>query len=257
MDLAPVRKFLLASYYDLPNVLFIGALVLGSLTGYLALVWVAMGMILNFGATYAGHFILVGLAWIFNSIAAPARKVSALQKIFPAADVAWPISAKPMDRFGSPAAPVAANGDAGAGLIPSLWISSASFFAIFSLINSGNVLSTPAAPSKEEADNLSADDKDKVSARQAFSASTIFVGLLFMLLIFLRRFTGYETWTSTISGMLIGGGMAAGYWSLLYTYGAARIPDVLQVLGSMAPNRSGSETPVMCVPPPREEEQDE
>ena len=47
MDLIAVREFLLSTYHDLPNVIFMGSLLLGSMFGYLPLVWVAVGMMFN------------------------------------------------------------------------------------------------------------------------------------------------------------------------------------------------------------------
>ena len=54
MSLDAARSFLLGAYHDLPNVLFMGSLVLGSITGYLPLVWVSLGLILN-GASVAAE----------------------------------------------------------------------------------------------------------------------------------------------------------------------------------------------------------
>jgi len=47
MSVARMRQFLLGLYHDLPNVLFTGSFVLGSITGYLPLVWVSLGLIFN------------------------------------------------------------------------------------------------------------------------------------------------------------------------------------------------------------------
>ena len=47
MGFLDAREFLLGAYHDLPNVLFLGSLLIGSVFGYLPLVWMAVGMMLN------------------------------------------------------------------------------------------------------------------------------------------------------------------------------------------------------------------
>ena len=61
MSVVRLRQFLIGLYHDLPNILFSGSLVLGSVTGYLPLVWVSMGLIVNaFGvASLQGLFELL------------------------------------------------------------------------------------------------------------------------------------------------------------------------------------------------------
>jgi hypothetical protein len=222
MDLAPVRKFLLASYYDLPNILFVGSLVLGSLTGYLSLVWVAMGMIFNWAGTMAMQLFFRFLG----------QSIPAIGK--------WISAGKPMDRFGFT---VSLSNTDQKLIAPSQWMSGTTFFAVFSLISSINAIMKQAKSSA---------DQEKVDARRAFSFSTLLIGVIFFGLILLRYFTGYESGFGLTTGVLVGGLLAWGYWKMLDTCNAGVVPDVLQVMGSLAPDRKGSQTPVMCVAPPQD-----
>ena len=56
--LTRAREFLLGGYHDLPNVLFIGSLILGTLTGYLPLIWMSIGLILNAMIVATGQTLL-------------------------------------------------------------------------------------------------------------------------------------------------------------------------------------------------------
>lgn len=218
--MARARTFLLGTYHDLPNVLFIGCLVLGAITGYLPLVWLSLGLMLN-GAVVA---ILQGL----------------MSFLFPTwAQVAVPANSLACDVF----AKVAGSGSRGGVSIvaPSHWLAAAVFFATFSVYNSARVAM------KEPARGASS---DKVDNRRAFSLSTLVIGLVFLGFIFFRGFTGCETWLGSVLGAVVGGGSAVAYWHILDACGSGLIPDVLQVVGSLAP--SGSDTvPVVCSPPPQ------
>jgi hypothetical protein len=123
---------------------------------------------------------------------------------------------------------------------PSYWMSSAAFFAMFSIYNSIRVTA------RESKGNV---DPVLVSTRKAFSLSTLIIGLVFMTLIFARAFTGCETKVSGTLGVLVGIGMAIGVWHMLDACGTGKMPDILQVIGSMAPDHAKKEQPVMCVAP--------
>lgn len=215
------RTFLLGAYHDLPNVLFIGSLLLGALVGYLPLVFLSLGMILN-GALIA---MLQGL----------------LAFIFPTwSQVAMPAGSVACEVFGKLAG-VKAPGLATdlTYVAPSHWIGAAVFFAVFNIYNSARVMM------KDPAKGAPA---DKVDNRRAFSLSTLVIGVAFLLFVFARGFTGCETWLGASLGTLIGGVTAVMYWELLDTCGVGVIPDILQVVGSLAPSADGENVPVVCAP---------
>ena len=111
---------------------------------------------------------------------------------------------------------------------------------MFSIYNSIRVAA------KESKGNV---DPILVSTRKAFSLSTLIIGIAFMTLIFARAFTGCETKTSGTLGVLLGTGMAIAIWHMLDACGTGKMPDILQVVGSMAPDHAKTEQPVMCVAP--------
>jgi hypothetical protein len=217
------RTFLLGAYHDLPNVLFIGALLLGAMVGFLPLVFVSLGMILN-GAIIA----------VFQGI---------LGFIFPTwSQVSMPAGSLACEVFGKLAGVRAPGTNLGVSLVaPSHWIGATVFFAAFNIYNSMRVMM------KDPARGASA---DKVENRRAFSLSTLVIGLAFLLLVFARGFTGCETWLGASLGAIIGGVTAVMYWELLDTCGVGVIPDLLQVVGSLAPAGDGAEVPVVCSAPP-------
>jgi hypothetical protein len=121
-------------------------------------------------------------------------------------------------------------------------MSSASFFAWFSIYNSIRVaIREP----KGKADSR------LMTTRKAFSISTLLMGIFFFLLVGARAFTGCETLVGGAVGVLLGASVAIGYWHILDGCGTGKIPDVLQVVGSMAPEKNKQEQPVMCTAPPR------
>ena len=235
MDLPPVRKFLLASYYDLPNILFVGSLILGSLTGYLPLVWMAFGLVFNWLGTTALQlfFKLIHDSFTWPSwLGANTQIIQNLLKQFK-------VQNTQMNRFGYTGDLLEQGKPMGAS-IPSHWMSATAFFAVFILHNSVKVMNAGSAKGAE---------KDKVESRRAFSLSALIVGLVFFGLILLRVFTGYESMLGGGFGILFGGVFAVSFWALLNACGAGMVPDILQVMGSLAPDRKGSDTPVMCVAP--------
>jgi hypothetical protein len=222
MSLIRIREFLLASYHDLPNILFVGALLIGSLTGYLPLVWVAFGLLLNAASVGLIQTVLGILFpnWnqIFQDNASPACVTGFLQ--------VRSMKEKPGD---FPRRSVA----------PSQWLAATVFFSVFSIYNSIRVAM------KDPQEGTS---EDKVQERRAFSLSALLAGIVFLLLVLSRLFTGCETILGAALGILVGGGIAIGYWHLLDACGSGRVPDVLQVMGALAPEAKKPEIPVMCVP---------
>jgi hypothetical protein len=225
MDFPEVRKFLLASYHDLPNILFIGALILGSVLGYLPLVWMALGMILN-GAITAGAQSLFGFlkkAGLFKwDIALSGSNASkcyvGYQRTAQNTFTALSTSETPT-------------------VVPSHWISASAFFAVFSIYNSIRVATRETKPGA---------DPTLTATRRAFSISTAIIGCVFLFLVGMRYFTGCETGIGAVLGILVGTGVAIGYWHILDGCGTGKIPDVLQVVGAMAPPKNKAQQPVMC-----------
>lgn len=212
------REFLLGTYHDLPNVLFIGSLILGSIMGYLPLVWVSLGLILN-GASVA---VLQGV----------------LSLLFPTwRQVSVPSGSTACEILGSV---VGTAGTATTVVAPSHWLSAATFFAMFSIYNSIRVALKPPARGASV---------EKIDTRRAFSLSVLVIGVVFLGLIMGRGFSGCETWVGGVLGVLIGGGIAVGYWHLLDACGSGTIPDVLQVVHSLPPPADVSNVPVVCTPP--------
>jgi hypothetical protein len=231
MDFPEVRKFLHASYHDLPNILFVGSLILGSLLGYLPLVWVALGLIFNGVITYVGQLFIQMILSNFESKISTSVKNQLRQSGLERCNIGFQFTGQDKLNFKSLSAATDVI------VAPSYWISSTAFFAMFSIYNSIQVYSR--------------DPKGRVdpllkSTRKAFSLSTLIIGLVFMVLIALRVFTGCETITGTVLGMGMGIGIAIGFWHILDGCGTGKIPDILQVVGSMAPDQSTVETPVMC-----------
>ena len=238
MDFPEVRKFLLASYHDLPNILFVGSLLLGSLLGYLPLVWMALGLVF----TGVANTVVQSIFRVFFLYATNLKEKwknqffltadEASQKCFVGFQVRMDganfkktsLTAEKTDVFGA----------------PSYWMSAATFFAVFSIYNSIRVT---ARESDGRVDPL------LVSTRKAFSLSTLVIGLVFLMLVFARGITGCETITSGTLGALLGIGTGIGFWHILDVCGTGKMPDILQVVGSMAPDTSKTEQPVMCVPP--------
>jgi hypothetical protein len=228
MDFPVIQKFLLASYHDLPNILFMGSLILGSLLGYLPLIWLAFGMIFNGAATGMMQLMIKTLKewnWlgplkdqVSVSGADYAKCFVGFQKDVNGTFNSLTASSTPM-------------------VAPSYWMSSSTFFAFFSIYNS---IQLTARDSKGKV------DAKLVSTRRAFSISTLIIGLFFLGLVFARAFTGCETLFGGTLGALLGAGMALAYWHILDACGTGKIPDVLQVVGSMAPEQGKAEQPVMC-----------
>ena len=217
-----MREFLLGSYHDLPNVLFVGSLILGSIMGYLPLVWVSLGLILN-GASVA---VLQGI----------------LSLVFPKwAQVSVPSGSSACEILGSV---VGTAGTSGTTVVaPSHWLSAATFFAVFSIYNSIRIALKPPARGASS---------EKIDTRRAFSLSVLVIGVVFLGLIMGRGFGGCETWLGGISGVLVGSGLGIGYWHLLDACGTGAIPDVLQVVHSLPPPADIANVPVICTPPPEQ-----
>jgi len=220
MSIARAREFFLGAYHDLPNILFIGSLLLGSITGYLPMVWVAVGLIFNGAA--------VSLLQIITKL------------LF--SDHPWfsmPAGSSACEMFESALPPNTVGGRT--MVFPSLWLSSATFFAVFSLYNSIRV--SMAAPAESA-------NRDKVDVRRAYSLSVVVISVIFLGLIFARGLSGCETWAGGIAGVVAGTGLAIGYYHILDTCGSGSVPDILQIMNSLPPPGDSENIPVVCTPPP-------
>lgn len=220
MSLLRAREFLVGAFHDLPNVIFIGSLVLGSLLGYLPLVWLAIGMLLN-GAVVS---LIQGiLAVLFVSPTSAWGQVAVKKGAYACEILGGDFSSTNELTI----------------VAPSHWLAATIFFATFSVYNSIRVAM------KEPANGTS---PDLVDVRRAFSLSVMVIGVVFFALVLGRGFTGCETWLGGGLGLAIGGGMAIAYWHILDACGTGMIPDVLQVVGSMAPPGADTDVPVICTP---------
>lgn len=215
MLLAAARNFFIGAYHDLPNVLFMGSLILGGIVAYLPLVWVALGLVLNAS--------VVGLLQTLLSLLTPQWS----QVSLPAGMIACEIL--PRTR------PIGTNDYLTAA--PSHWLSAAIFFATFSIYNAVQVAI------REPANNT---EPSKADARRAVSLSAFVVGILFFILMLARGFSGCETWLGGILGVVIGGGLAVGWWHILDTCRLGIIPDILQLVGNSAPAPTGKQTAIVC-----------
>ncbi len=224
MDLSVdrARSFLLMTYHDLPNVLLIGSLFFGILSGYLPLIWVGLGLMLNWIAIFLVQQVF-GL--LFSEDSTQAFRSKSLN-----CGYGYQI-------YQSLAGPTRSMMSGKEVVAPSFWMGSAFFFSIFCIYNSIRVMVRPATP------NAKQEMKDN---RKAYTISTLVIGLVFLSLVFLRSFTGCETLFGGATAFVLSGGLAIGFWHLLDACGTGRIPDILQVVGSMAPNSSGDTVPVVC-----------
>lgn len=227
MSLAPAREFLLSSYHDLPNVLMMGSLILGGMSGYLPLIWLGLGLIANAGviqvfqsilsilfdkSDYESYISTTGNAFACNIYTQGMTPNAASQKLFVA---------------------------------PSHWLGGSTFFVVFSIYNAIRVALRKPVPGASER---------MVNVRRAFSMSVLVIGLFFMALVLGRGLSGCETWLGGTLGVVIGAGVAIGYWHLLAACNGGRVPDVLQVVNSLPPAGGDSASvPVICTAPPSDE----
>jgi len=213
MGLVEARSFLLGAYHDLPNVLFMTSLILGSITGYLPLVWVALGLVINASiiAGFQGILRLIFPTWSQIHVDSAGRACEIIRSV--SAD------------------------DSPITVAPSHWLGSALFFATFSIYNSAMVgMRSPAKGVSDE----------KVDVRRAVSLSAVVIGIVFFTLILARGFSGCETYLGGGLGLLFGSGTAIGFWHMLDACGTGTIPDILQIVSGSAPAGSEKQTTIVC-----------
>lgn len=207
-----VREFILSTYNNLPNTIFVTAILLGAIQGNLSMIWIAIGMIIN------------------------ALCVLTLQELFSLIFPKWDQVVQPGSRACSliddplgPALTVVA---------PSYWFASTSYFVVFILYNAAQVAFRPANQGVS---------KKKVDTRVAFTMSVIILSLFFFFIIMLRGLTGCETWLGSIAGIWLGSTVAIFYWELLDVCNSGIAPDILNVVSALAPRNSGDNTtPIVC-----------
>lgn len=211
-----LREFTLTTYNNLPNTIFITSLLLGAIQGNLPMIWVSMGMILN------------------------ALTVGTLQEIFGLVFPKWNQVKQPASASCSIVQDADPNNAATVVVVaPSHWFSATTYFVVFVLYNAIQVAMRPISAGA---------DKKKVDVRLAFTGSVIMLSLFFFAILLLRGFTGCETWLGSIAGILVGSGVAIGYWHLLDVCHSGVPPDILNVVSATAPppNGNGTDTPVIC-----------
>jgi hypothetical protein len=208
-----MREFILSTYHNLPNTLFITSLLLGAIQGNLSMVWLAIGMIINALAVLSAQQILdFALDW--TQIRQPSSRTCSIIQ----------------DTIDSEPTTIVA---------PSYWFASTTYFVVFILYNAIQVASKPS--------NQGVDQK-KIDMRVAFSMSVIILSIFFFSLLLLRGFTGCETWLGSSLGILIGSGIAIGYWHILDICHSGIPPDILNVVTALAPPKAGEDTtPVICI----------
>jgi len=206
-----LREFIISTYHNLPNTLFVTALLLGAIQGNLSMIWISIGMIINALAVLGAQEFL-DFAFEWSQIRQPSSRTCSLIQ----------------DTIDTDATTVVA---------PSYWFASTTYFVVFILYNAIQVASRPAAQGV---------DSKKVDNRVAFSLSVIILSIFFFCLLLLRGFTGCETWLGSTLGILLGSGVAIAYWHILDICHSGIPPDILNVVTNMAPPKSGDNTPVIC-----------
>ena len=217
---ARIRQFLLGTYHDLPNIMFVGSLLIGAITGYLPLLWVSVGLLFN-GINVA---VLQGLLSVIFDSQKGYNQVY-MRGNSAACGIIFP-GEKPVPGRDNDLRIVA----------PSYWLASAVFFATFSIYNSIRIAVLP---------KVKGADADKADVRRAFTITTFVIGVIFLGLIMLRGFSGCETILGSILGVLVGGGGAVAFWHFLNACGTSMVPDILQVVNSMPPPGE-NKVPVVC-----------
>ena len=230
MSLAPAREFLLGAYHDLPNVLMMGSLILGGMSGYLPLIWLGIGMVAN-----------AGVIQVLQSIGA---------LLFDKSDSESWIStgnAFACSIYNQGMTPTMASQKM--FVAPSHWLGGSAFFVVFSIYNAIRVALRKPVPGASER---------MVNVRRAFSMSVLVIGIFFMALVLGRGLSGCETWVGGGLGILIGTGFGILYWHLLAACNGGRVPDVLQVVNALPPiGGDDAKVPVVCTAPAPPEQQPE
>lgn len=214
-----LREFILSTYDNLPNTIFVSALLLGIIQGNLAMVWTSVGMMIN-------ALLISVLQELLGFIFKDDGKGEAWSQVYQSASHMCTIIKD-----------IEPNSDANVVVAPSHWFSSVAFFLTFIFYNAVQVAMR--APAKGV-------DHKKVDVRLAFSGSVILITIFFFALILLRGFSQCETWLGATLGLTIGSLMAIGYWHIMNVCNSGVPPDILNIVSATAPARENKETPVIC-----------
>jgi len=207
------REFILATYNNLPNTIFVTALLLGAIQGNLSMIWIAIGMIVNALVVLTQQEILAIIFPQWDQIHQPSSRVCSLIQ----------------DTLNSSPTTVVA---------PSYWFASTTYFVVFILYNAIQVAFRPSAPGASQ---------KKVDVRVAFTMSVMILSMFFLCIIMLRGLTGCETWVGSILGISTGTTIAIMYWHVLDICHSGIPPDILNIVSGLAPSKTGDpETPVIC-----------
>lgn len=224
MEFARVREFLLGAYYDLPNVLVTGSLLIGALSGYMPLLWLSLGLIvLDLPVTY-------GLQLAMNYV---------VNRFLPGSTL-FSISS---ERCGAPPFIPAAGGPAPPiidFMAPTYWMTATIFFAVFTGYNAVRILFKASAKGATQ---------QQINMRRAYCFAVLLIAVIFGGIAGTRILSGCETLAGGALGAAVGGFLAVGYWHLLDVCGSGLVPDILQIVANSAPGTSGPITPVICTKP--------
>jgi len=214
-----LREFILSTYDNLPNTIFVSTMLMGLIQGNIAMVWTGVGLIIN------------------------ALLVATLQEllgfVFKNDDThaAWSQVYQKSSHMCSIVKDIEPGSDLNVVVAPSYWFSSVAFFLSFILYNAIQVAILPPAKGA---------DIKKYDVRLAFSGSVILISIFFFVLILLRGFSQCETWLGSSLGLLVGASMAIGYWHVLNVCNSGIPPDILNIVSAIAPARDEKTTPVIC-----------
>lgn len=214
-----LREFILSTYDNLPNTIFVSALLLGLIQGNLAMVWTSVGMMIN-------ALLITVLQELLGFMFSDDSTGAAWSQVFQSASHMCTIVKD-----------IEPSSDINVVVAPSHWFSSVAFFLTFIVYNAVQVALRPPAKGA---------DKSKVDVRLAFSGSVILITIFFFALILLRGFSQCETWLGASLGLTIGSIMAIGYWHVLNVCNSGIPPDILNIVSATAPARENKETPVIC-----------
>ena len=222
MEFAKLREFILGAYHDLPNVLVVGSLLIGALTGYMPLLWLALGLLaLNLPVTYLAQF--------------------ALSYFFEGNEY---LSVKSGGQCGSSRYRNSMSNSENPPILdfiaPTYWMSASIFFAVFTGYNALRILFKTSAKGATQ---------QQINMRRAYCFSVLLISVIFFFIAGSRVLSGCETIVGGALGALVGGGLAIGYWHTLDVCGSGLVPDILQIVANSAPSTSGPITPVICAKP--------
>jgi len=225
MEFARAREFVVGAYHDLPNVLLTGSLLLGSVTGYRPLVWLAVGLLFfNLPITYG-----VQLVTGFFDLLRPYVEVDKADRCRTYSDP----SKNPANNDAAESTSTPVLDTRG----PTWWMTSAGFFFFFTLYNAIMVMSSARNP------NATIDQQNN---RNAYCYAVIWISVVFLIMAGCRLISGCEAKVGGIVGLGLGVVLAVIYWHLLNVCGNGLVPDILQIIGNQSPQKGSGVTPVLC-----------